>query len=313
MFGSRITKIEDKITSYEKYPTITSDMRVLDEHKVSIHIKDWCLHLIPALRYMMLVLKPTTRMNTSEAECHTNDEKLVKYRLVLYIQSLCIDSTVPCNRFHLHRSVPSSNIAGYKTFEYVTSHDITFYNDDQKIDKKIVNKIKLIALGVGCSLDLVGEVKVLPAIIGNVKHQGINLFARNVTEKNHDNGTITQDGVFSFLYTDNIEPKAFLRWAFEELINIVTESLKSEINNHYGQCSIRVNRDRSSFISNLIDHYLFANQGNRKEIINTRRESINNKYTMMTFMDIKPDELSHLLDATLKAITADLKALIADL
>ena len=310
MFDSAITSFKDEILDYKKYPVITADRCVIEEHTLEIDIKDWCTNLVSAFRVALMILRPTARMETSEQKLTTRDLKILGSRVVLSLGIIKLDSTVECNRFRLFRKDPAKAAEDGSTFKYFDTYDIEFFNGDKKIDKQVVNRQEIAGLEIGQSIEITGEVNRYDVLTGGIRHIGITRFERYLDEPVvSKDGSKRVSGKLRIFYEDNISGKTIAKTALKQLLDIITEALRRDGKTNYDSNLIEIEGDRSGCFCRLIDHYLVANS---KEVIQTSVELVEYK-AVMNFRDVEEEVLNNAIAATLKAITADINSLIKQL
>lgn len=309
MFDSAITAFKDEILTYEKYPVITPDRCIIQEHILTIGISRWCTNLVSIFRVALAILRETPRMETNEQKLITRDMKILGSRVVLSLGVIKLDSTVECDRFRLYRKDPPKAAEDGSTFKYFDTHDIEFFKGDKKIEKRIVNRQEIAGLEIGQSIEITGEVNRYDVLTGKMRHIGITRFERYIKEDEKSvSGGKSVSGELKIFYEDNISGKAIVKEALERVLGIVTDAIKRDKAN-YNSNFIEIEGDRSTCFCHLIDHYLIANS---KEVISTSIQKVDYK-AIMNFRDVDEDVLDEALTATLKAITADIKAVLSDL
>jgi hypothetical protein len=305
MFGSKVSSFKDEVLTYEKYPIITPDRCIIQEHFVTIGIEKWCTNLVSALRYVLLNMRATPRMNATESDIKSGDKKILGSRVLLALRCIKIDSRHECNRFRLFRKDPIAAMGDGSTFKYFDTHDIEFYNNEKKLDKRIVNREEIAGLEIGQSIEIMGEVNRYDGIVGGPAHQGISLFSRDIKPEAAKRGK-TYSGTITIGYEDNIDGAEMVKSALNHLVDIISEALKDDnIKMNYGNYSIEIEGDRSSIICGLIDHYIVANSD---EIISTNKELINNK-AIMDFRNVDEATLKSILKNTVRSFKGDIDAI----
>lgn len=309
MFNSKIKLNEDLILPNSE------PHQIVKTHLVEFTVTDWCQSLFPALKFVLLTLRPVKRIKVNIENVHTDDEKLIIEMIEKNLEKLHVDSKCNAKKVTFSgKNLINNRIILSKKYSVFNTKDIKF---DGK-PNTFTNHVNFINIGANSSLSFEGTVEENNALIAGTTYHGMfPTPLRNITyTQNEKDGLERINGTFTIRYTDNISGPELLNWGFNYIIDLVKDILSNideYLEDNNGLYSLRISNDRSNVISNLLDMYIhmeYIKFSNGYTLKITKNEIDFDTNMSFEEKDITKNELKKIIVLSFGNLIDDLKNLL---
>lgn len=299
-------KIADRTLDYAaamKKLQLTRIPRVnVPTHITTLTVKDWPVEFTNSVRFILLKLYPTTRL---EASIASTDIKLIPDNVIGRLRHIIIDSKCKPGQF-------SYELA----HTYPDDKPLNLTLEDSSIGQYI-NRSLIAVIEKGRTIKITGDIITSSAVdANNSAYNFCSTFIRDVNlfEEYRIEGFKYNKGVIRIIYQDSASAEAVMRNVFnifkaiiDDLINNIDEYLQESVNIPY----LIVKKDRSTIISKCIERYIHENASDTELFITQTKEAEDvSMAAKITFKDATRDQAKTITLRGLQKLSKDIQRLI---